>query len=901
MENASYFKYWGKAEQDGKKYHLLPYHCLDVAAAGWLLVDDDKPLCQRLAAQLGLEPKWLRHFFIFCLALHDLGKFARAFQGLKQNISSDLVEANANMPYSERHDTLGFCLWRKTMVSEFSKLYPNHSSWLNKIEPWIEIVTGHHGVPPKKSGGRMADYFESEDEEAASLFAQDIFGLFLSPFDFSPLHEKSLKQRFKAISWQLAGITVLADWMGSNQDYFEYCTVHKTLSNYWNQHALPSAKKAIQAMPVIPQIREFKGICDLFPFIEQPTPLQQYAMAETLSDQPQLFILEDVTGSGKTEAALALTHRLLNAGLADGLYVALPTMTTANAMYERVGKIYSQFYEGNNPPSLILAHGARELSVAFRKSVILPENQTSDINYTDDHGKQESELSATAYCNSWLADNRKKALLADVGVGTLDQALLAVLPARHQSLRLLGLARKVLLVDEVHAYDSYMQKLLDALLEAHARQGGSVILLSATLPQTMRERLVKAFHRGIGDDAPGICSDAYPLATHSTIASDCEKHIDTCENVKRTVEVKRLDTEEEVIERIRHEVKNGRSVCWIRNTVKAARQSHCDLSECEWMDNGHLHLFHSRFAMVDRQRIETDTMKRFGDKSGHEDRNGQVLIATQVVEQSLDLDFDVMITDLAPIDLIIQRAGRLMRHIRDMKGNRIMEENAKDQRGTPILFLFAPDPEKDVDENWLRTKQAGTQAVYPHVGQLWLTARLLLDDGNSKFTMPQDARSLIEGVYSFEAETSIPEALLDATMEAEGKSLIQQSMANLNALKLNKGYTCSSGDWDEESRIPTRLTEQETVSIALVCFNHGQLQPYAKGCYGEWAMSVVKIPEWEWKKASRQIPATMQPLIEALKTDVKALHWLEIFPLVEETKYYYNASNGWQPETGENQ
>ena len=111
-------------------------------------------------------------------------------------------------------------------------------------------------------------------------------------------------------------------------------------------------------------------------------------------------------------------------------------------------------------------------------------------------------MSATAYCNAWLADNRKKALLADVGVGTLDQALLAVLPARHQSLRLLGLERKVLLVDEVHAYDSYMQKLLDALLEIHARQGGSVILLSATLPQTMRENLVAAFHRGLGDNTP---------------------------------------------------------------------------------------------------------------------------------------------------------------------------------------------------------------------------------------------------------------------------------------------------------------------------------------------------------------------------------------------------------------
>ena len=164
--------------------------------------------------------------------------------------------------------------------------------------------------------------------------------------------------------------------------------------------------------------------------------------------------------------------------------------------------------------------------------------------------------------------------------------------------------------------------------------------------------------------------------------------------------------------------------------------------------------------------------------------------------------------------------------------------------------------------------------------------------------MPDDARGLIEGVYSNKAEYAIPESLLDASMDAVGQNMMKQSMANLNALKLNKGYTRSSGDWDEESRIPTRLTEQETFSVALANFNQGQLQPYAKDMHHEWAMSVVKIPEWEWKKASRHIPETMQPLIEALKTEVKALRWLEVFPLTDETASYYNADDGWQPETG---
>jgi CRISPR-associated endonuclease/helicase Cas3 len=896
-----YFRYWGKAkgaDESGPDFHLLPYHCLDVAAVGRLLLAPEKVFCQRLAAQLEVEPIWLQKFFVFCLALHDLGKFARAFQGLQQDMSPDLVKPNSRMPYTERHDTLGFWLWRKQIMPELSKLHPENRSWLNKIEAWLEIVTGHHGMPPKKSVGRMADFYQAEDELAASLFAQDILELFLFEFDCSPLLDKSMRQKLKAISWQLAGIAVLADWLGSNQEYFKYCRDSIKLPEYWDKYALPSAEKAIRAMPTMPQVSEFQGISDLFSFIDQPTPLQQYAINEPLGEEPQLFILEDVTGAGKTEAALVLTHRLLSEGLADGLYVALPTMATSNAMYERLSNVYRRFYHEGDLPSLVLAHGASNLSEAFQKSVLLSQ-QDDDVIYEDGRSDEAQELSATAYCNAWLADNRKKTLLADVGVGTLDQALLAVLPARHQSLRLLGLGRKVLLVDEVHAYDSYMQKLLDALLEMHARQDGSVILLSATLPQMMRERLVAAFHRGLGDDAPAAGSSAYPLATHSPAMSNIEQAIDTREEVKRTVTVVRLDSEDAVIVQIQKAVHQGQSVCWIRNTVKTARQSYRDLFACDWLNEDHLHLFHSRFAMIDRQRIESDTLKRFGEASESEERQGHVLIATQVVEQSLDLDFDMLVTDLAPVDLIIQRAGRLRRHIRNAEGNRIREAKAKDQRGTPVLYLFSPDPTEDADEDWLKQQQAGTQYVYPHVGQLWLTARLLLNERNGQFTMPDDARSLIEGVYGEDVQDDIPSALQEASWEAEGKDLTQLSMANLNVLNLNKGYTRSSGDWDEESRIPTRLTEVETVSVVLARFVHGRLQPYAEGFHHAWALSVVNIPAYEWEKVSQYIPPHIKPLVDALKKEEKALRWLEVFPLMAETDECYNQSGGWQPETGE--
>lgn len=896
MMEKLYFRYWGKASSDienGAGYHLLPYHCLDVAAVGWQLLAPDKPLCKQMAKQLEVELEWLRTFFVLCLALHDLGKFSSAFQGLKSDLSDNLVRANPRMCYSERHDSLGFCLWQETLQTRLIEQLPGsepgdsiNNAWLVHFEPWLEIVTGHHGMPPKKNL-RTQNFFEVEDEQAALAFVLDAITFFLVDFDFQPLLDKALNKRLKPVSWQLSGVAVLADWLGSNQDYFKYDEKPKELKVYW-EIALEKAKEAIGALPKTPEVAAFQTIERLFPFIQQPTPLQHYAITEPLTEKPQLFILEDVTGAGKTEAALILTQRLMAQGLADGLYIALPTMATANAMHKRLCKVYRQFYQSGSEPSLILAHGARQLSQDFQDSVVLATQSITDGNYLNGKNEEDQELSATAYCNAWLADSRKKALLADVGVGTLDQALLAVLPARHQSLRLLGLGRKVLLVDEVHAYDSYMQKLLDALLEAHARQGGSVILLSATLPQTMRETLVNAFHKGLGETAPALGYPAqYPLVTHST-AARIEQPIDTREAVKRTVNIQRLDSEEEVLAQIRLAVAAGHCVCWIRNTVKAARQSYQDLLDAG-IDSNRLSLFHSRFAMIDRQEIENHTLRYFGDDSTPEQREGQVLIATQVVEQSLDLDFDVIITDLAPIDLIIQRAGRLMRHVRDAQGNRIRQEGAKDLRVAPTLYLFSPAPNEDADANWLKPHHAGTQAVYPHIGQLWLTAKCLV--GRGQFTMPDDARVLIEGVYSFEAEDKMPNALLDGSLQVESKTMVQKSMADLNVLKLNKGYTRSSGDWDEETRIPTRLTEEDTVSVALAIVENGQLKPYAKVERYAWALSTVKLPEREWQKAQQLIPANLKALIETLKTEQKALRWVEVLPL-EEGQIIYSSQHG---------
>jgi len=894
----SYFHYWGKTSEDGS-YHLLPYHCLDVAAVGWLLFDPAKPLCKRLAAQLSLPPELLQQWFAFFVCLHDIGKFATAFQGLVTGLSSELVPGSPQKPYTVHHDSLGYLLWddegglfdRLQSESVFlgNKSQENPRMIRRILDVWLQVVTGHHGIPPQTSAINRSNHFFPQDEDAAFQFMLSIASLFLPDDRVTLPDDKEFSKRLRLKSWVLAGAVVLADWLGSSRQPNSYCQQEIKLDEYWHNHALPFAKQVIIQARIEPSfVAPYSGARQLFPFINVLTPLQQWADQCELANTNQLFIFEDVTGAGKTEAALMLAHRLMENGLADGLYVALPTMATSNAMYERLRVAYRCMFAKDAMPSLALAHGARHLSDGFRKSLTLPENQNSQKNYAHD------EEVGEAFCSAWLADSRKKALLAEVGVGTLDQALLSVLPAKHQSLRCLGLARKLLIVDEVHSYDPYMNHLLQCLLKYHAAQGGSAILLSATLPYTMRANYVEAFAEGTELNPPELQQPkAYPLVTHFPASQKVEDPLGTLSEVARTMSVVMLDSSDEADRIIKSAVEQGKCVCWVRNTVSDASRTYRHLARQGWMDNERLTLFHSRFAMVDRQRIEFLATANFGKDSTAEMRCGRVLIATQVVEQSLDLDFDVMVSDIAPVDLLIQRAGREHRHVRDVAGNRIDITGTVDQREAPIFYVFGPPVIDDPPENWMKAALPGTQAVYQHVGQLWLTQQLLSKSGSLE--MPGDARDLIEGVYGAEAQETIPSALGELTWKALGEDSGKLSMANLNVLKLAKGYcraSSDSGGWDDESRIPTRLGD-DSVQIALVDVDGTSCRPYAKVEDFAWNMSTLSVPRRRWLQAQKLIPAEVQTSLAALKDEQRALKWVELFPLTSELSAWYSGQMGW--------
>lgn len=863
----TYYRYWGKAhaKEQGVECHLLPYHNLDVAAVGWLLLSPDRPLTQRLAAQLSVEPKALRNLLVFWLGLHDIGKFSRAFQGLFQPSSNvALVPPAAQYAYTERHDRLGAVVWEDKYLDWLedgtlqwpASLNIAEFKALNAALPVLAApFFGHHGQPVDAGKIDVEMFFccdeHADDIEATRQFIADWASVVPPGWPIEQLFSEQWVYALQTLSWSIAGWATLSDWLGSNQDHFPYRQNRIPLADYW-QIALGNAESALQesGFNKVSEPLPYAGMADWFGKQSiTPTPLQHAAETVELTDGPQLFILEDITGSGKTEAACILTQRLLAAGHGDGLYFALPTMATSNAMYSRLGNLHRRFYTAESFPSFVLAHGARDLNDDFIAAVAAP--QPADFDYTA------SELSATSRCNQWLADSRKKALLAEVGVGTIDQALMAILPFRHQSMRLYGLARKVLIIDEVHAYDNYMQTLLSQLLAYHARQGGSAILLTATLPGAMRSALMAAWQTGLGQPTMKPQKDDFPLLTHVSSGQPLELPLESRKEVSRSVDVAWLEEEEQAIDAVLAAVEAGECIAWVRNTVddairafEAIAARHPDPERCL--------LFHSRFAMVDRQRIESQVIERLGKESTSELRKGQVLISTQVFQESLDCDVDVMISDIAPIDLLIQRAGRLQRHQRG-------------ERCLPRLLVLAPPWADDPDEHWLKRTLPGTQAVYRDTSLSWLTQRVLRR--LEAIRMPEEARDLIEGVYG-QSINDIPDALEDGRLEQNSKQQISGSFARYNALNLEEGYT-KSDQWQEEQEIGTRLMDEPTVNIVLLaCSADGELALWAGSQRHTDMLSQVKLSQSQAAKLS-PLPGHYESQWVALQERYKALKYTQ--------------------------
>jgi len=877
----NFYRYWGKSRpgEDNtplQSYHLLVYHSLDVAAVGHQILKHDPALLQKLIpSDFFLEKseaeEWVNGLVSYLLALHDIGKFSDRFQNLIPELLQELKGYTYNRDYIVHHTDMGRALFEKELWQRIwsgNLFFLNEDDdpfdWKEVLNTWFYAVTGHHGTPPKKSEHSLSTFFEDENRESALLFAEACAALFLkndikTQINFSEPYIED----FCRTSWILAGLAVLSDWIGSNNEYFPACSTPMPLETYWNEYALPRAESAIRIFGILPcGISNESGMHALFPTITTPTPLQSFTESYEIPSTPQLFVIEEATGSGKTEAALVLAHRMMELGLGEGIYLGLPTMATANAMYDRMSLAYLRLYSQDSNPSLVLAHSARHLSDKFRQSIGYTERPIPEFEIPD-------ELNASAQCTTWLSDNRKKALLAQIGVGTIDQALMAVLPFRHQSLRILGLSRNILIVDEVHAYDPYVERVLQNLLEFHAAMGGSAILLSATLPQMQRRGYLSAYSKGLGCSGGDVIQSHYPLVTHVTSDTGLpsEYPIPRCEMTSRTVEVECTDDAEIVMQYIAEALDTGRCTCWVKNTVDDAFETFNAITTR--FPDAHVLLFHARFAMGDRIRIEQEVLKTFGKESDSDIRRGKILVATQVIEQSLDLDFDYMITDLAPMDLIIQRAGRLHRHAGSPR---------RGTRAPPRLMVYSPMVTESVTDRWYSELFPRAVHVYENAGQLWLTARLLSD--RRRITMPDDARLLIEGTYGESAQHEIPETLLHQANTAEGKKMADWGVAQLNILRMKEGYKITPTQWQEDTRTPTRLGEAR-VTVLLLKWDGSRLSFWSsEGDFAE-DMSQISISERKISK-SREYSGALGTVLNEFKNNLKDQgKWRVLVPLME--------------------
>lgn len=852
--------FWGKARpKDGEPFHPIAWHGLDVAAVFLELLQLWPDEAVALSACFSGPWEETQKALAVLVASHDIGKFAPAFQFKVPELAPGCLPTRvAGLSIDHGAVGLGYLSDEKWVGRNAASLLKNFDS----RDYWVlfQSVFGHHGRPVADVSMQphVVGRNDGPSAQASRRFFDAVYDLYGRPV-FPPL----VRGADSALSWRLAGLVALADWIGSDRTHFPYCSAQLELELYWHNHAQPKAKQALLASPLkATPVSPANAASVVMQGVYALTDGQAWAANIPLDFGESLFFLEDVMGAGKTEAALILAHRLMQAGQGSGLYVALPTMATANALFRRMAAIYKGLFETGQRPSLILAHGARDLDAQFNASLFaesLMQTEAENETYSTDPDDE----TASASCAQWLADDRRKTFFADVGVGTVDQALLALLPVKHCAVRQLGLRRRVLIIDEAHSYDAYMQREIEALVDHQARMGAPVIVLSATLPLTIKRRLASAWRKGAAQTSTigasrgallALGSEAYPLATTVRHGAIDEVPLAARSDLVRTFSVLRISSVDEALTLVAEAAKNRAAVARLCNTVDDAIADFRALKS-QGFD---AELFHARFAMQDRIEIEQRAVERFGKSSTPQSRNGQILVATQVIEQSLDVDFDLMVSDLAPVDLLLQRAGRVWRHARTERG-----------WDTPTLAIVSDAARADASADWVAKLFPNGQWVYRDHARLWRSARELFACGEVK--IPQDMRRLIEAVYAAESD-DIPAALLGSFINAEGKATADRGTAVQNILDISKGYMPQYGAWSSEIHTPTRLSQKRSL-LRLARIEHGKLVPYADDTHPRraWALSEVSVSEKRFKGRGlldKRIEAQAQAVDEQWQRDI---------------------------------
>lgn len=807
---------WAKTDKNGEAgWHPLILHMLDVAAsADAILTREPESTRIRMATIFGMDWEDARPWLLLVVACHDLGKACPGFQ-CKWKAAVDLPSSEGlRLPRSPNTD-INHAFVSQIAMMELMK----EKGWPVDLAELVSDAVGcHHGE--RASPFVLAHLMGDRSAIGSDDWAQARIGLVEALLEVFKPAKIPIKQTLSGPDFMLlSGLTSFADWIGSNEDWFSFGTPEdcEDLQGWFNKRRVRS-DHALDAIgwetrtPLSSEPMSFKQVFDL-----TPRPLQQ-AVADALSDveRPSILLVEAPMGEGKTEAAFFAHLELQRRFGHRGLYVALPTKATGNAMFKRTLKFLCDQGTGRKL-DLQLLHGATLLNDAFQ-----------NLRFSGIHDPaKDGEIRA----GEWFT-NKKRALLSEYGVGTIDQALMPILPVRHNFVRLWGLANRVVVFDEIHAYDTYTGTLLFHLLRWLLALRSSVVLLSATLPSSFRRKLADLVCTGMPEK-----EEEYPrLSIFCPGEGVVQKHFQADPARRLTLRLQGIQPDLPSLHSAleEHLASAGMGLALV-NTVQRAQELYRLFPEgvpLEYegrrvgkrlSDGTEVFLFHARFPAEWRQKREDRVLDTFGEGGNRTGR--KILIATQVAEQSLDLDFDLIITDLAPIDLLLQRAGRLWRHAR---GPRPVP--------APVLLvagLAGDDPPSFGKPLWW-------SAVYRE-DVLLRTWCLLREGQRQSLTLPDEIDSLVQAVYAvYEEQVEVPESVqerLDKALEAEeGKAFAFKGQANQAIIGLPDDASWNQPErfvlYDEDEpgvhrtlMAHTRLGEESIVAIPL--FPEDKFRPEA--------------------------------------------------------------------------
>ncbi len=862
---------WGKTDRTGTSVvGWLPLwrHLADSADVAGRLWDDW--LSPAVRHRITDEVADGRTLAVWLAGVHDIGKATPAFavQAGFRSQSAALMRRMRDRGLDFDHDLI--CAERR-MARHDAAGHLVLADWLRE-QDWTDpqayavVVGGHHGIPPTDEvltgillrRHLLGDRHWQQVQHELLAWMTDRSGAAdrLTDWAGTPLSQP--------VQAALTGLVIVADWIASNEKYFPYLldtTDNDRLRTGWAEVDLP-----VPWLPASPPA----GVTELFaarfalPAGAAPRPVQQ-VVTELAADMPApgMIIVEAAMGEGKTEAALAAVEILARRTGASGCYLALPTRATSDAMFSRMLSWLQRLPDnrtGRGDRDVRLAHGKAALNAQYDRL----RHTSLPSAIAEDHGGSDIGV------HQWLAGS-KRALLSSFVVGTIDQLLFAALRGKHLVLRHLGLAGKVVVIDEAHAYDVYMGRFLDRALEWLAAYRVPVVVLSATLPARRRAELLAVYDNGrLGPPPPLTWRDRgkpridpyavvrtdlrYPLIT--TSADDRGAITTSCADSGRGLQVRlcRLDDDPVTLAGLlRERLHDGGCALIIRNTVASVQQTAEDLRAALGPDVP-VSVAHSRFMAVDRvtkDRWLTDT---FGPPGDTPRPYRHIVVASQVAEQSLDIDFDLLVTDLAPVDLVLQRIGRLHRHARTGRPARLT---------TATCWITGADWTAEPPE-----PVAGSRRVYSPAMLLRSAAVLLPYLDGTPLQLPADIAALTQSAYG-EDEVG-PPAWHPALAEAETK---QREAFTVNELKADGFRLAEVGDrgapligWlsggvgdadDKTARGHVRDTDGETLEVLLLVRTTEGLviPPWIDG--GGARVPTVGMPEW---RLARQIARCTLPL-----------------------------------------